>query len=234
MTRSRAAQALERRVPGKPLRLAHRGDWRRAPENTVAAMLAALNVPACDGLEFDVRRAVDGTPILLHDTTLSRVQWRHERADELSVIELRASGIPTLEETLQAVGPEPFLDVELKDDPGPLVVDVLEAARGPALDKTVVSSFNVVTLGKIRRARPTWSCWLNARQVLPTTVAQAVELGCRGVAVEQHAIDERIAGSIRNAGLEMAGWGVRDEATFERLAALGLIAVVVEEAALDG
>ncbi|MEA2611891.1 MAG: Glycerophosphoryl diester phosphodiesterase family, partial [Chloroflexota bacterium] len=38
-------------MAGRTLRLAHRGDWRRAPENTIAALLAALDVQGCDGLE---------------------------------------------------------------------------------------------------------------------------------------------------------------------------------------
>ena len=42
--------------PG-PMRLAHRGDWRRAPENTVAAFLAAMAIPAgADGLTDTERR----------------------------------------------------------------------------------------------------------------------------------------------------------------------------------
>ena len=60
------------------LRLAHRGDWRHAPENTIPALLAALQVPACGGLEFDVRLSADGVPVLLHDETLERVQRRPE------------------------------------------------------------------------------------------------------------------------------------------------------------
>src|SRR6266540_2630058 len=46
------------------LRLAHRGDWRRAPENTIPALLAGLKVPGCDGLEFDVRLSAVGVPSL--------------------------------------------------------------------------------------------------------------------------------------------------------------------------
>ena len=61
------------------LRLAHRGDWRRAPENTIAAFLAALDVPGCDGLEFDVRAAADGVPVVIHDDTLARVQGSRAR-----------------------------------------------------------------------------------------------------------------------------------------------------------
>jgi glycerophosphoryl diester phosphodiesterase len=93
-------------------------------------MRAALANPACDGLEFDVRGSREGTPVLLHDETLERVQGRPERPAELSLEELAGAGIPTLGEVLAIAGPGPFLDVELKGEPVPAVIPVLEAARG--------------------------------------------------------------------------------------------------------
>ncbi|MDH4143174.1 MAG: glycerophosphodiester phosphodiesterase family protein, partial [Chloroflexota bacterium] len=80
----------------RPLRLAHRGDWRRAPENTIEALQAAFDVAACDGVEIDVQLSADGVPILLHDDTLQRVQGRPERPAELSAAVLGDLGVPTL------------------------------------------------------------------------------------------------------------------------------------------
>ena len=77
------------------IRLAHRGDWRHAPENSIAALQAALAVPGCDGVEFDVRLSSDGVPVLLHDETLQRVQGRSERVDALRARDLEDLGIPT-------------------------------------------------------------------------------------------------------------------------------------------
>jgi len=85
------------------LRLAHRGDWRAAPENTIAAMRAALEMPGCDGLEFDVRFARDGTLVLLHDATLERIQGVASPVMELEVAALARLGVPTLAEVLAAV-----------------------------------------------------------------------------------------------------------------------------------
>ena len=63
------------RRPGpRTLRLAHRGDHRHHPENTIEAFLAATELTACDGVEFDVRLSRDGVPVVLHDATLARVQ----------------------------------------------------------------------------------------------------------------------------------------------------------------
>ena len=230
----RAPAAVSRRA----LRLAHRGDWRVAPENTLGAMLAALANPNCDGLEFDVRGSRDGVPVLLHDGTLARVQGIDVAVDALSAAELARHGIPTLADVLGVAGPGPFLDVELKGEPVPAVVGVLEAARGsataPGLARAVVSSFEPDTLAWLGGRRPAWARWLNAVGLAPATIALAVDLGCTGISADWHEIDARSAGRVRAAGLELGAWTVRRRPTVGRLEALGLAAVCVEAAALDG
>src|SRR5512132_176312 len=107
------------------LRLAHRGDWRAAPENSLAAMEAAIALPLCDGLEFDIRASADGVPVLLHDETLARVQNVPAACVTLTASELAEQGVPTLGQVLGAVACEFFLDVELKEAVE-CVFDVLE------------------------------------------------------------------------------------------------------------
>jgi glycerophosphoryl diester phosphodiesterase len=197
-------------------------------------MRAALANPACDGLEFDVRASREGVPILLHDDTLARVQGRPERPEELSVEDLAAAGIPTLAEVLVAAGPEPFLDVELKGEPIPAVIDVLEAARGPSLLRTVVSSFDVPTLVWVGTHRPRWRRWLNAMDLERGTLRQAGELACQAVSVDWHVIDEEGIARARSEGVEVAAWTVRARSNASKLERLGVIAMCVEAAALDG
>lgn len=221
------------RRPGT-LRLAHRGDWRRAPENTLDAFRAALAVPACDGLEFDVRVAADGVPVVCHDATLARVQGRPERVDALPADALGDLGVPTLEEVLRTAGRRTFLDVELKDDPGPATVETLAAGRGPELHNAVVSSFDRRALEGVARRAPGWPRWLNTVILDRQVVATSLALGCRGVSVDWRALDVASLGLARDAGLDVAAWTVRRRTTFDRLARLGVVAVCVEGAALDG
>ena len=221
-----------------PLRLAHRGDWRAAPENTLGAFAAALAIPACDGLEFDVQLTADGTPVVIHDETLERIYGRHERVDATDDATLAALGIPTLVAVLAAAGGRPFLDVELKGVQGDAAVEIVAAARGTVrgadLDAAVVSSFSATTLERVGSLRPSRSRWLNADDLDAGTVALAVELRCVGVSVKWRAIDPRSIAMARIAGLDVAAWTVRRRATFDRLAALGVVAVCAEAAALDG
>lgn len=222
-------------MTGRTLRLAHRGDWRRAPENTLPALLAALEIPACDGMEFDVRASRDGVPVLSHDETIERVHGRPDRVADLSAAELAAFGIPTLAEVLAAVPERAFLDVELKGDPGAeAVVAVLDAGRGRELRKAAVSSFGPATLEAVGRLRPEWHRWLNVVELSAGAVASAATLGCRAIAAEWHSIDVPAVARARRSGLEVVAWTVNRRATFERLGRIGVTAVCVEGAALDG
>ncbi|HEV8403461.1 MAG TPA: glycerophosphodiester phosphodiesterase [Candidatus Limnocylindrales bacterium] len=218
----------------RTLRLAHRGDWRHAPENSLAAFAAALALPACDGLEFDVRLSADGVLVTCHDATLQRTHGRPDRVDALSADACEALGIPSLADVLRLAGRRSFLDVELKGDPGPTIVEVLAAGRGPDLAGAVVSSFEPVALERVAHLAPSWPRWLNSQTLTDVDIATALGLGCRGIAVEWRALDARSVARAQAAGLEVAAWTVRRRSTFDRLARLGVVAVCVEAGALDG
>jgi glycerophosphoryl diester phosphodiesterase len=228
------------RAVAGPLRLAHRGDWRDAPENSLAAMQAALAVPGCDGLEFDVRASSDGVPILLHDPSLLRVQGVDAIPSALTAEECAQHGISTLGEVLRSVGCDPFLDVELKERV-PAVLDLLDLERGRVDDaggselrNAAVSSFDGAILEWLAAERSSWPRWLNAFALTDSTIALAARLGCAAIAVRWQAIDEAWTRRTHEAGLDVVAWTVTDLDDYRRLAALGTMAICAESAALDG
>ena len=216
------------------LRLAHRGDWRHAPENTLAALQAALAVPGCDGVEFDVRLSADGVPVLYHDETLQRVHGRPDRVDAVSARDLEEVGVPSLADALDAIPHRSTVNVDLKGLHDRTVVEVLASGRGPGLVNAVVSSFEPVTLERVGGLAPAWPRWLNAWVLSAATIRQAVELGCQAISVDFHVIDHGSLAAARAAGLDVAAWTVRRRTTYGRLQRLGVIAACVEAAALDG
>jgi glycerophosphoryl diester phosphodiesterase len=219
-------------APG-PLRLAHRGDSRVAPENSLQALVAAMRIPGCDGVEFDVRLSRDGVPVLLHDETLRRVQHRRGRVEELDARELAPAGIPALGTVLDVLPADAFLDVELKGDAhGAATVSVLRAARGESPTRAVVSSFEGATLAAVRDLLPGWSRWLISEDLGPATLSLALGLGCSAVAVLWGSITAASLGRTRDAGIDVVAWTVRRRATVERLGRLGVIACCVEGQAL--
>jgi glycerophosphoryl diester phosphodiesterase len=219
------------------LLLAHRGDHRGAPENTLAAFAAALAIPGVDGLELDLRSSADGIAVVLHDASLGRVQGRRIRASRLTAGELAAFGIPSLIDVLAACPPGAFLDVELKEDLGEVALAPLRAVRsghdGGVAD-VVISSFYGTALATIRRLAPAWPCWLNTAWLSDRAMRTATDLGCTGIAAEWHRVDAGRVARAREAGLDVAAWTVRDAVVRDRLAGLGVVAACVEGAALPG
>ena len=216
------------------LRLAHRGDCRRAPENTIPALTAALAVPGCDGVEFDVRLSGDGVPVLAHDETLDRVHGRPGHVGEMTARQLEESGVPSLADALAVIPHHASINVDLKGFHDRAIVEVLAAGRGPTLVNGVVSSFLPDTLERIARLAPAWPRWLNARHMSAETIRLASELGCSGISLEFHAIDRVSFAAARSADLDLAAWTVRRRTTYGRLERLGVVAACVEAAALDG
>lgn len=51
--------------------IAHRGDWRSAPENSLHAFQACIDA-GYDMVEVDVRRTSDGVLVVMHDETVNR------------------------------------------------------------------------------------------------------------------------------------------------------------------
>jgi len=211
--------------------LAHRGDWTNAPENSLAAFAAAATRPGIDGAEFDVRLGRDGTPVIIHDGDLQRVQGIRRRVTELTAPELEALGVPTLASVLEVL-PEPlFLDVELKEDIASEVVPLLARVRGDPPRHVVISSFRPGALASVRRIAPGWPTWLIHLELDERVVATARSLGCVGIAAEWRALEATSIGLVRATGLQLAVWTVDDRETLERVRRLDVDVVCVDPGA---
>ena len=67
---------------------AHRGSSKRAPENTIAAIEAAVEDMA-DFVELDVQMTKDGVAVLGHDATLKRVAGLNQTIASMTWEELQ-------------------------------------------------------------------------------------------------------------------------------------------------
>ncbi|MCT4682566.1 MAG: glycerophosphodiester phosphodiesterase family protein [Roseicyclus sp.] len=117
------------RLRTHPLIVAHRGDWRSLPENSVAAMLSARDVGA-DMVEIDVQTIADGTLVVIHDDTLDRTTGASGAVADLSSealagLRLRAGSggdgapltdhaLPTLEAMLDTLRGKVLVNIDTK------------------------------------------------------------------------------------------------------------------------
>lgn len=91
--------------------VAHRGDWRNAPENSLQAFQNCIDM-GVDMIELDLHLSKDSVLFLMHDATVDRTTDGHGKVSDLTAAELKKlhlkSGhgvasrhqIPTFEEAL--------------------------------------------------------------------------------------------------------------------------------------
>ncbi len=93
--------------------IAHRGDWRNAPENSVQSIKNCI-LKKIDMVEIDIRETKDGQLVLMHDETIDRTttgkgylkDWTLEDLKKLKLVDesgkVTNETVPTLEEALLA------------------------------------------------------------------------------------------------------------------------------------
>ena len=117
--------------------VAHRGDWRYAPENSIAAIEHSIAV-GVDVVELDLQLTRDSVLIVMHDATLNRTTTGKGRVadwtlDSIRTLKLKNGcgirtkhAVPTLEEALLAAKGRVLVNLDKADRYFDLVVPVLE------------------------------------------------------------------------------------------------------------
>ncbi|SHF12601.1 glycerophosphodiester phosphodiesterase family protein [Pedobacter caeni] len=100
--------------------VAHRGDWRNAPENSIKAVEYAIAM-GVDIVEIDVQKTKDSELVIIHDKTIDRTTTGKGKVSELLLDSIRkvklrnGAGMPTryhmatLKEMMLAVKGKPVL-----------------------------------------------------------------------------------------------------------------------------
>jgi len=154
----------------QPVIFAHRGSSAYAPENTLAAFRKAAEQGA-DAIELDVKLSLDGEVMVMHDPTVDRTTDGKGAVNSLSLadlktldagshfdIEFMGEPVPTLDEVLEEVGRQLFINIELTNYTSPrdeLPDKALELVmKHDLLDRVLFSSFHPMNLYRIRRLNP--------------------------------------------------------------------------------
>jgi glycerophosphoryl diester phosphodiesterase len=237
----------EQRTPGDRAFIAsHRGGGAAAPENTLAAIRAAL-AAGFDYVEVDVALTADGHPVLMHDATVDRTTDGHGRLASLTLAQVRAldagawfdaryagTPVPTLAEFLDVLATtDRRALVELKGEwDAAAVASFVDEVNARDLERRVaVSSFDARTLALARAASDVIPRLAIMRK-LPDDVASAVaEAGARGVIVDRRAILERpeVIDELHAAGMRVVVYTLNDDAEWDEVTALGVDGIVTDD-----
>lgn len=231
-----------------PVVVAHRGDSRSAPENTLRAFRAAAEAGA-PMQEFDVRATRDGVLVCLHDATLDRTTdaatvlgpgalvAQLDAAELLPLDANRGSGqarepVPTLAAALATILPSAVALVEHKAGSPDAYLAVVRGLA--ALPSCILQSFDWSFLAALRAAAPECAlAVLGPTEAHPeldaTAIAAAHELGAGMVHWAAESITAGQVQACHQHGLLVCTYTTDDEPGLQGLAALGVDALCTND-----
>jgi glycerophosphoryl diester phosphodiesterase len=234
-----------------PLIIGHRGASAVAPENTMAAFREAIAVGA-NGIEFDVRLASDGVPVVIHDSTLRRTGGVNQRVAELSWQEISKvdvgswfaprfanETVPSLAELFELFNTnELALYLEMKCDSSwehrPLAEACARMINEHALkERVVVECFQLPALQILKEIDPEikTAALFDRTFTDQSVITRANETGAMAVALHHRLARKGLVEKAKQAGLHVAVWTVDDPIWIDRCRSIGIDALITNDPA---
>jgi glycerophosphoryl diester phosphodiesterase len=212
----------------------HRGYETVAPENTLAAFRAAIDV-GVDWIELDVQLSSDGAIVVLHDRDFLRVAGDPRRPGQMTLAEIQqldasqpkrfgskfaGERIATLMEVIDLARGRVNVNIELKIYGGDrrIAAAVADVVRTEEFEnQCLVASLDVPAVREARRINPK----LTTAAIVTVAVGDLAQLDVDVLSVNKRLIDERFLREARDHGKGVLVWTVNDPREMETLIELG-------------
>lgn len=222
--------------------LAHRGDARHAPDNTMAAFRNAVSLGA-DGFEFDVRLSADGVPIIYHNMMIGDYFIADLDLAELQAMSVQKNGevhpIPTLAEVLDEFAGKTYLEIHLQADTRELVGAVCAMLKQfPQLsDLYELTTFEPAIIQAIHQYDRGHPCdmlfrlsdWMTDEMALRLQIDKAKLADARGVHLFAHQINSDVIRRFDSLGMSLHCGVVDNKETYQRIQSLGVTQILTDD-----
>lgn len=224
--------------------IAHRGDSKAAPENTLPAFRSAVKL-GCDLVELDYHHSADGVPVVLHDYTLNRTtdaraRWGEEtvsvtekNAVDLELLdagawfsdEFRETKLPTLEESLDLIQTGSTTLIERKAGDAATCINLLRKKN--LLDQVVVQAFDWNFLADCHKIDPNLILGALGGRELDGPDFEILEAtGAKVVGWFKDAVTEQLVQDVHAHGMKLWVWTVDDMEQAEALIEMGVDGII--------
>ncbi len=212
----------------------HRGDSRKAPENTMPAIELALDTEA-DYVEIDVQETKDGEVVLMHDPTMKRTTGVAKKVCDLTLEEIKqldagkwfsekykGTQIPTLREVLEACKGKVKLNIEIKSENASAdfeqkVVNLIKEYDFSR--QCVITSARKKSLRKVKKLTKD----IRTGYILSTAYGRYyLDREIDFVSMRSTMINERVVRMSHKYGKEVYVWTVNNKEDAVRLSQLGV------------
>jgi glycerophosphoryl diester phosphodiesterase len=230
--------------------IAHRGDSKVAPENTLPAFASAVKAGA-DLVELDYYHSADGVPVVFHDAELDRTTnagrlWGGEKikihSKSLAELKLLDAGswfeskfagtrIPTLDEALDTIQAGSLTLVERKGGEPATCIELLKQKK--LLDQVVVQAFDWDYLAGCHQIAPDLVlAALGDKECTAEKLDQIAQTGARIVGWEDKFTNDQSIAAIHARGWKAWVWTVDDPQRIEQLVTAKIDGIITNRPAL--
>jgi glycerophosphoryl diester phosphodiesterase len=240
--------ALDRIRSAGVLVIAHRGNSRQAPENTLPAFISAARL-GVDFIELDYRHTADEVPLVIHDQYLDRTTDVNGHCHQIKIAlaektvaelqpldagtwfspEFAGTRLSTLAEVLAAL-PDSCFMIERKGGSAEICVQVIEECQ--AADRVIVHAFDWDFLRACHRLCPGLTLGaLGSKELSGAQIDEARALGAVVVGWQAANLGRDEIEQIHAAGMKAWAWTVDDLQLAQRLVDDGLDGLISNQPA---
>ncbi len=228
---------------GMPEITAHRGSSGRAPENTLAAVRAAI-ADGADWVEIDVQETSDGVVVVHHDEDFMRAAgdarkiWEASWTDVARIPngawfgpEFEGERVTTLEEVLRVSRDRIRVNIELKvyGHGQRLEERTIEIVETMGMeDQVALMSLHRPTVETLKRLRPDWTVGLLAA----VSIGDLTQVEADFLAVNARTATPGFIRRAQRAGKEVLVWTVNNPAQMAAVVSAGADGIITDEPAL--
>ncbi|WP_099467536.1 glycerophosphodiester phosphodiesterase [Konateibacter massiliensis] len=219
---------------------AHRGGAAYAPENTMAALMAAIEVKS-DYAEIDVQETKDGVVVLLHDSSLKRTTGYNRYIwdvtfDEVEMLDAgskfgrKFSGekVPALEEVIQYCKGKINLNIEIKSNGhnDNIVSNVLKVIEeNEANDYCVITSMDYSLLSEVKEINPD----IRTGYILKMAFGNFEnKINADFLSIKHTYASKKVIAAAHDAGKEVHVWTVNSRSDIERMKLLDVDNIITD------
>ena len=210
-----------------PWVVAHRGGTGLGPENRLQTFAKALEL-GVDALELDIHQSSDGGLVVIHDLTLDRTFGVSGRVDRMTLKQLKALGVPTLQQVVDLVGGRAALVVEIKQPKDGTHHQGIEKRliallkKNDILESTVVISFYADSLKVLHKLEPALATGylFGGTALRPNELKR--ELGVSYAGPHYKLATAEYIRECHQAGLKVSTWTVNDTGAMRALVSSGV------------
>lgn len=155
-----STQAIVLQSWQQTLVVGHRGAAAYQPENTLESFREAIRCQAV-AAECDIYTDKDGGVVIMHDSTLDRTTTLKGKVAETSTADLKAAGVPFLEDYTKVTKDKIVSVIEIKAGVDIEAKTIAHLKKEKMLDQTIIFSFNSEIIKKVKELEPSlYAVWL--------------------------------------------------------------------------